>query len=308
MSIAKETIKGTIKNIINASYLDIEDENKNIIPCYITKKLKGKKEFSEGAKKIVKGWFKEFNQKKYFCVHEVEEQEKKWSSEEIKRAIDFVNTGNGWAGNLGYINEIVHTIFNKGCIYLEDDHSDGSLLVEVVDERITKENVKKSFTLNVVDEHWSLGFLVPYGSLDKPKPVFKTPQIFEALNGINLMSKKWGCLAEGKVKIEILQVAFRMPWLFKTGDYVNFSIDKKEDEEKHYEHEYHSSFTYSQQLKISIEELKKVLEKKGTYKSGIDFFPHDVFEWKTRLAPYITERDYLNTSGKVRKIRLTIRK
>lgn len=67
-------LKGTVVEVLNSSYINVETADKEIVPCYVVKKVVSKDWTPNvGTPAIFKGGFKTFaNGTNYFVIHKIE--------------------------------------------------------------------------------------------------------------------------------------------------------------------------------------------------------------------------------------------
>lgn len=194
----QEIFKGTVVEVLNASYLNIETKDKEIIPCYIVKKVSAKGWTPNvGTPAIFKGGFKTFaNGTNYFVVHKIE------------------NYALGVYNNATYVDK------NEELPYLQRVH-------KAIESAPCRKNMSKKIACELVDASndekfdcsiscWNdeISFWNSCCSMElvngryesSDKYVFHTPEIFDAFNKANLANKKWGSKIEGKLRIEIIGI------------------------------------------------------------------------------------------------------
>lgn len=194
----QEIFKGTVVEVLNASYLTIETKDKEIIPCYVVKKVSSKNWTPNvGTPAIFKGGFKTFaNGTNYFVIHKIENYA------------------------LGVYNTATYVDKNEELPYLERVH-------KAIESAPCRKDMSKKIACELVDaasdekfdcliSAWEteLSFwnsccamqLVNGRYESIKKHVFHSPDIFKAFNKANLANKKWGSKIEGKLKIEIIGI------------------------------------------------------------------------------------------------------
>lgn len=198
----QEIYKGTVVEVLNASYLTIETKDKEIIPCYVVKKVASKGWVPNvGTPGIFKGGFKTFaNGTNYFVIHKIENYA------------------------LGVYNTATYVDKNEELPYLERVH-------KAIENAPCRKDMSKKIACELVDAEsgekfdclisaWAaeLSFwnsccamqLVNGRYESIKKHVFHSPDIFKAFNKANLANKKWGSKIEGKLGIEIIGIRKRI--------------------------------------------------------------------------------------------------
>lgn len=194
----QEILKGTVIEVLNASYLTIETKDKEIIPCYVVKKVANQGWTPNvGTPGIFKGGFKTFaNGTNYFVIHKIENY-----------ALGVYNTATYVDKNeeLPYLQRVHKAIENAPC----RKHMSKKVDCELVD---ASNGEKFDCSISAWEDalrFWNscTGMKLVNGRYESiNRNVFYTPNIFRDFNKANLANKKWGSKVEGKLRIEIIGI------------------------------------------------------------------------------------------------------